>query len=86
MTRNEFLQATIIAFAGNASIVKEEYTPEHCIKVIMELAQRLTVEAETITLFDTRENNGVFKDIYDALYDIKHELNGIYLAVENLDA
>jgi len=85
MTRNEFIQATIIALAGNASIVKDEYTPEQCIKVIMELSLRLTIEAETMTWFDIKENNGVYKDIHDALCDIKQELNGIYLAVEHFD-
>ena len=46
MTRNEFIQHCIIALAGNSSIVKEEYTPEQCINVIMELTERLTLETE----------------------------------------
>ena len=52
MTRTEFLHQTAIAFARNSSLAKEEFTTEHCAKIVCDLAEKLTDKIGSISDFD----------------------------------
>ena len=46
MTKKEFRLGLIIALAGNSAVTREEWSDEHCAKVITSLANRITEKVE----------------------------------------
>ena len=52
MTRSNFIQETVIAFARNPKVLADNITIEQCANNIVELAETLAIKVEEITNFD----------------------------------
>lgn len=53
MTRTEFLHKAALAFASNSNLAQEQFTTDHCARIICDLAEKLTEKVEAVSDFDT---------------------------------